>query len=131
MNLRKLLAAAFQADFDRPRAGPEILVDQKLSEALQYFYNGKYDKVTELANEVLTIDPNNALAYKRIGSAYFAIGQKEKAIEAWEMSLRLNPKDVTLKTFIDKARSELKKTSTKELDYLQDLENKQEKNFFE
>lgn len=107
------------------------LIDQKLSESLEYFYNGKYNKVVELSNEVLSIDPNNALAYKRIGSAYYAIGQKEKAIEAWEMSMRLNPQDVTLKTFIEKAKEDIRSSGKKELEYIRELDNKEQKGFFE
>ncbi len=107
------------------------LVDQKLSEALKGFYEGKYNRVVELANDVLTIDPNNSLAYKRIGSAYFAIGKKEMAVESWQMSLRLNPKDLTLKSFIKKARLEIKSSGVKELEYLEELEKKEEKSFFE
>ena len=107
------------------------LVDQKLAEALEYFYNGKYNEVVELANDVLSIDPSNALAYKRIGSAYFAIGQKEKAIENWQKSLRLNPKDLTLKTFINKAKEQMKSSSRKELQYLEELENREGDKFFE
>jgi len=105
------------------------LVDQKLSESLQSFYDGKYNRVVELCNAVIMIEPGNALAYKRIGSAYYAIGQKEKAVEAWEKSLKLNPADRSLLVFLKRAREEEIPVDM-ELDYLKGLEQKNKK-FFE
>lgn len=99
------------------------LVDQKLYNALNYFYEGKYDMTIREAQDVLTLEPNNALAYKRIGSAFFAMGQREKAKQAWEKSLQMNPADRTLKEFLDRWE-EKGYPEDRELEYLKELEEK-------
>ncbi len=83
------------------------LIDEKLYKALDYFYEGKYNLVVKECQDVITLDPNNALAYKRIGSAYFAMGDKIKAKQAWEKSLQLNPKDETLIRYLNELKKEL------------------------
>jgi len=99
------------------------LVDQKLYNALNYFYEGKYDMTIREAQDVLKLEPNNALAYKRIGSAFFAMGQREKAKEAWSKSLEMNPADKSLKEFLDKWE-EKGYPEDRELEYLRDLEKR-------
>jgi len=99
------------------------LVDQKLYNALNYFYEGKYDMTIREAQDVLRLEPNNALAYKRIGSAFFAMGQKDKARDAWRRSLEINPSDKTLKEFLDKLE-EKGYPPDRELEYLEELEKR-------
>ena len=99
------------------------LVDQKLYNALNYFYDGKYDMTIREAQDVLKLEPNNALAYKRIGSAFFAMGQKEKARDAWKKSLEINPADRSLKEFLDKWE-ERAYPEDRELEYLKELEKR-------
>ena len=53
---------------------------------------------------VIELQPNNILAWKRLGSAYFAIGKKDKARETWERALKIAPDDVELKQFIKQAK---------------------------
>jgi cytochrome c-type biogenesis protein CcmH/NrfG len=55
-------------------------------------------------NLVLELEPKNVLALKRLGSAHFAMGRKDKAREAWEMALAISPKDSELKGFIKRTR---------------------------
>jgi tetratricopeptide (TPR) repeat protein len=76
------------------------LVEQKLWNSLQYFYDGKYDLVIKECQEVLELEPENILAYKRMGSAYFAMGNKEKAKEIWQKALQIAPDDEELKEFL-------------------------------
>ncbi len=99
------------------------LVDQKLYNAVNYFYEGKYDMTIRESQDVLRLEPNNALAYKRIGSAFFAMGQKDKAREAWKKSLEINPADKSLKEFLDKLE-EKGYPEDRELEYLEQLEKK-------
>jgi tetratricopeptide (TPR) repeat protein len=37
-----------------------------------------------------------------MGSAFFAIGNEEKALEAWKKSLQLNPSDNSLRDYINR-----------------------------
>jgi len=99
------------------------LVDQKLYNALNYFYEGKYDMTIKEAQDVLKLEPNNALAYKRIGSAFFAMGQREKAKQAWNRCLQINPADKSLKEFLDRWE-EKGYPEDKELEYLEELEKR-------
>jgi tetratricopeptide (TPR) repeat protein len=76
------------------------LVEQKLWEALNDFYEGKYDLTIKKCQEVLELEPRNILAYKRIGSAYFAMGNREKAREYWKKGLEIDPTDEELRSFL-------------------------------
>jgi tetratricopeptide (TPR) repeat protein len=68
-------------------------VEQKLSTALLAFRAGDYMKAVSLSREALLMDPNNILAYKRMGSSLYAIGDYDKAISAWSRCLELSPHD--------------------------------------
>lgn len=78
------------------------LSEYKLQQALRYFYDGEYSKVIEETQDVIVIEPDNAQAYKRMGSAFFAIGNEEKALESWKKSLLLNPSDDSLRDYINR-----------------------------
>jgi len=105
---------------------PEIakgmtLVDQKLYQSLNYFYEGKYDLAIKEAQDVLVLEPNNALAYKRIGSAFYALGDTQKAVQNWKKSLELDPSDENLRSFISKLEAEEKPGGVEGLDFLKEL----------
>jgi tetratricopeptide (TPR) repeat protein len=78
------------------------LAEYKLQQALRYFYDGEYSKVIEETQDVIVVEPDNAQAYKRMGSAFFAIGNEEKALDAWKKSLQLNPSDNSLRDYINR-----------------------------
>jgi len=72
---------------------PLDAVEQKLSAALLTFRKGQYLETIELCKDAILMDPSNALAYKRMGSAFYALGDFSKARDAWSKSLDLNPDD--------------------------------------
>jgi len=80
--------------------------DKKLNMALQAFYDRKYEKTISLAEEVLTENDKDALAWKRLGSAYYAIGDIKKAILYWGKSIKYDPSDEKLKLFVEKIKAE-------------------------
>jgi tetratricopeptide (TPR) repeat protein len=84
------------------------LAEFKLHQGLQLFYEGKYARVIEECQDVITVEPKNYQAYKRMGSAFYAMGNEEKAINSWKKSLQYNPADKNLKDFINRAMHELK-----------------------
>ena len=100
------------------------LVDYKLYKALNYFYEGRYDQVIKEAQDILVIEPDNALAFKRIGSAYYAMGQKKRAIEAWERSLELRPDDNSLRGFLKQLEREKAMPIDRELEFLKNMDKK-------
>ncbi|MFQ3676124.1 MAG: hypothetical protein SNJ64_06265, partial [Endomicrobiia bacterium] len=63
------------------------LVDIKLNESLSAFSRKEYEKVISLCEDVLLLEPDNALAYKRLGSALYALGNVNKAVEMWKKAL--------------------------------------------
>ena len=99
------------------------LVDKNLYDSLNYFYEGKYEKALKLAQDVLILEPNSSLAYKRIGSAFYAIGEIEKAVANWKKSIELDPTDEKLRQFVGKIEMENIKTGpTEGIDFLDQLE---------
>jgi tetratricopeptide (TPR) repeat protein len=83
------------------------LAEYKLHQALQLFYEGKYARVIEECQDVVTVEHTNFQAYKRMGSAFYAMGNEEKALEAWKKSLQFNPTDKNLKEFINRSMHEM------------------------
>ncbi|MBA7465442.1 hypothetical protein ES707_00611 [subsurface metagenome] len=122
--LLKTIARVEKVDLVEEITPGMSLVDQKLYNALNYFYEGKYDMTIREAHDVLKLEPNNALAYKRIGSAFFAMGQREKAKQAWNRSLQMNPADKTLREFLDRWE-EKGYPEDRELEYLEELEKRE------
>ena len=122
--LLKTIARVEKVDLVEEITPGMSLVDQKLYNALNYFYEGKYDMTIREAHDVLSLEPNNALAYKRIGSAFFAMGQREKAKQAWNRSLQMNPADKTLRDFLDRWE-ERGYPEDRELEYLEELEKRE------
>jgi tetratricopeptide (TPR) repeat protein len=70
--------------------------------AVHDIYDGKYHLAVATLNEILALEPEDVLALKRLGSAYYSLGKKARAKEAWERALRLQPNDATLKKFLAK-----------------------------
>ena len=98
------------------------LVDKKLYDSLNCFYAGKYQTSLKLAQDVLMLEPNSALAYTRIGSAFFTIGELEKAVVNWKKSLELDPTDDKLKQFVNKIEMEKSAVPTEGIDFLESIE---------
>ncbi|MDH5661400.1 MAG: tetratricopeptide repeat protein [Elusimicrobiota bacterium] len=69
------------------------LVEQKMYRALNYLYEDRSDLAIVECQEVLELEPNNTLALSRLGSAYYVIGQKEKAKELWLRVLEMEPEN--------------------------------------
>jgi tetratricopeptide (TPR) repeat protein len=80
--------------------GDMNIVDQYLFAALNHIYEGRYDLAIQECTIVIELQPGNILAWKRLGSGYYAIGKKDKARESWEKALKITPDDAELKQFI-------------------------------
>lgn len=79
------------------------LMEQYLFAALNHIYEGRYDLSISECTLVLELEPDNLLALKRMGSAYFAMGKKDKALSVWRKALQISPRDEELKRFIERA----------------------------
>jgi len=76
------------------------VLDHVLQNSLTHIYNGQYVEAITECNRALKLDPENLLAMKRLGSAYFALGNKKQAYKIWKQALKVNPKDKELKKFL-------------------------------
>jgi len=80
------------------------VIEQYLFVALNNIYEGRYDLAVRKCKIVLELQPGNILALKRLGSAYFALGRKDRARETWEEALKYAPRDSELREFIKQAK---------------------------
>jgi len=77
------------------------IVDKLHNESLIAFRKRDYATAVKLCEEILLLEPEDVLAYKRLGSAFYAMGEKEKAIQMWEQALKLDPKDDKLRRMLE------------------------------
>jgi len=73
---------------------------EKLRKAETYFQLTEYDKAAKECEQVIQLEPDNALAWTRLASAYFAIGDMARARQAFETSLRLDPANASVQEFM-------------------------------
>jgi tetratricopeptide (TPR) repeat protein len=76
------------------------LVDHKLQLTLEAIYDGRYLSAISECMDVLDLEPDNVQALTRLGSAYFAMNEREKARQIWTKALQLDPKNVVLRKFL-------------------------------
>lgn len=81
-----------------PRAA---LVKEKLRKAAKNFYIQQFDAAVRECEEVTVLDEGNSLAWTRLGSAYFMLGDKEKAKKAYLKVIELDPGDLVTRRFIE------------------------------
>ena len=89
---------------------PLNLVERKLLETLIAFRSEKYDRVINLCSEVLSLEPDNVVAYKRMGSSFYAMRSYDKAMEAWQKAVDLekNPESrKELQNLMEQVRRQL------------------------
>ncbi|MHB2025308.1 MAG: tetratricopeptide repeat protein [Elusimicrobiota bacterium] len=91
------------ADITRKPIGPEQLtwVEEKIYDARQSMYNGRYDQALRRTQDVLDLEPDNVTALEIMGSAFYMMNQKDKALAVWKKALEINPKDATVKNFLN------------------------------
>jgi tetratricopeptide (TPR) repeat protein len=95
--------SALLSSMDAP-IGDMNVIDQYLFAALNHIYEGRYDRSIQESSIVIELQPDNLLAWKRLGSAYFAMNQKDKARKAWKTALKIAPNDAELKQFLKQTK---------------------------
>src|SRR3989339_99093 len=76
------------------------LVSRKLQQALENIYNGKYVQAITECKTVLELEEDNIVALMRLGSAYWAMGDFDKAKSVWRDALRYDPNNVQIREFL-------------------------------
>ncbi|TPW21740.1 MAG: hypothetical protein FD126_384 [Elusimicrobia bacterium] len=79
---------------------PARLATLRMKQGVDSIYQRRFAPAVEALREALWLEPNNAVAWTRLGSAYFAMGDKPRAGAAWKKALEINPADEKLKTFM-------------------------------
>ncbi len=80
-----------------PRA---LLVNLKLEKAAAAFYAQDFNKTLKECSEALLLGDGNADVWKKLGSAYYALGDTAKARHAYGKVLELNPQDESIVRFM-------------------------------
>ncbi len=75
-------------------------VDHALQMSLEAIYDGRYLTAISDCSDVLDLEPNNVMALTRLGSAYFAMNEREKAKQIWTKALQIDPSNDMLKKFL-------------------------------
>ncbi|MBI5242356.1 MAG: PorV/PorQ family protein [Elusimicrobia bacterium] len=90
------------SEMTRRVEGPEqfTFVDQKLYDARQAIYDGKYDLAIRRTQDVLDLEPNNITALEIMGSAFFMMEEKAKAKAVWKRVLEIDPTDKVVAEFL-------------------------------
>ncbi|MCP4049175.1 MAG: hypothetical protein GY730_00495 [bacterium] len=60
-----------------------------------YFYGGNYEKATEALNILTNFDRENPVIYEKMGSAYYMMARRKKAVEAWKTALFFGSREKT------------------------------------
>ena len=80
------------------------VVEQKLEAILNAIYDGKYEYAIFECELVIELEPDNIMAWKRLGSVYYAQGKPNQAKSTWETALKLAPNDEELKKFLQRIK---------------------------
>lgn len=90
------------SELTRKIDGPDTFtfVDQKLYDARQAIYDGKYDLAVRRAQDILDLEPANVTSLEIMGSAFFLMEEKAKAKAVWKRVLEIDPKNKTVAEFI-------------------------------
>lgn len=71
------------------------------------FYSGYPEKAVEDLKVLEYFAPQNPDVFKRMGSAYYSMGETTLAVQSWKRALYLDDKDEKLKEFIKSATEEI------------------------
>lgn len=77
------------------------LVKEKLRKAAKYFYVQQFSFAVKECEEAVLLDEANAVAWTRLGSAYFMLGDRDKTKKAYLKALELNPDDKVTRRFAE------------------------------
>jgi tetratricopeptide (TPR) repeat protein len=77
--------------------------------SLSSMYSGYPERAIKDLEVLAYFDPENALIFERMGSAYYSMGKPKDAIQSWKRALYLAPENKELGTFIINAEKESKR----------------------
>ncbi len=78
---------------------PNEFIDNRMRTAYDDVYARRFESAVRACLDALVINPNNVLAWERLGSAYFALGDAANARKAYDRALILEPTNGKLLKF--------------------------------
>jgi tetratricopeptide (TPR) repeat protein len=75
-------------------------MNQKLKRSSNYFYIRQYDIVVRELEEIILIDDTQYIVWARLGSAYYMLGDREKARKSYLKAIEINPNDKATLQFL-------------------------------
>lgn len=69
-----------------------------------YFYGGNYLKSAKDLEVLAILERDNAMVYEKLGSAYYMMNLKQKAIDTWTTALFFNPDNSQLEELIENTK---------------------------
>lgn len=72
-----------------------------------YFYGGNYLKSADDLEVLVILERDNPIVYEKLGSAYYMMNLKQKAIDTWTTALFFNPDNAQLEELINITREAL------------------------
>ncbi|MDO8804041.1 MAG: tetratricopeptide repeat protein [Elusimicrobiota bacterium] len=80
-----------------PRAA---LAEEKMRKADSFFQRQDYEKAARECEHVLLIDEKSELAWTRLGSSYYALGDLPRSKKAFLRALEINPENSSVRNFL-------------------------------
>jgi len=81
-------------------AGGASATDVAYQNGVKYMQAKQYQYAAYYFNQATISDPNSAKAWQGLGNAFFAQGNKPKAIEAWDKAVTLDPTNAQLANYV-------------------------------
>ncbi len=78
----------------------EAMIQKKLELSEGAFKRRDFQAAARECSEILLLDPELLLVWKRLGSAYYALGDTEEAKRAYRKVLELDPQDASVLKFM-------------------------------
>jgi len=76
------------------------------------FYGGNYLMASQDLEVLTVLEKDNIKVFERLGSAYYMMNEKKKAIDAWTQALFLKPDDKKLQDYVAKTKESLEKEAS-------------------
>lgn len=78
----------------------DALIRKKVVASEANFRRRDFQAASMECEEILLLQPDNILVWKRLGSAYFAMGDNDEAQKAYRKVLQLDPQDQSVRRFM-------------------------------
>ena len=87
---------------------PDLLEVQLARASFDYFVLGDIKKVRDLLQQLHLIWPNNADVINQLGYTYQRLGEWQKAVDAFDQVIVLNPRDLLVRKFAAYNRNDMR-----------------------